>query len=602
MKRRWCLFLTVMLLVGMAGTAVWGLEDEASPDVYMEYSYYTRPKVDEPGYSVSVINAEYEFYLAFFQEDGRLVEGSPLYHLADYWSNARAFDTGDGYALFYHSVLDTLDYVFIEKESLTVRWCASLEIAAEQPYYIYWKGNRSFYIMGYCGDRFIMQEYEIGVTEDFSEREGFPIGEEPVIGNVGGFTRYRQGSVDYIEVFLQDEDAKYIGSLEVFPKDGTILRQRWVEDEDEFYWDQEYIQEWNEALLRLYPDFYQHLFLSGPFLDIYGKQLYLWEGPEYYLGDRLEYYDLSLDETQGELPLAQYAPVSEMRFVQGELLFEDSNVAVILHRATNGMALASPSEEDAMTEEDFIGLQEALSELPYEITVMSRSGEVVAEIPQESFPLMWQDTAEILLSPALDGQFLLGEDAQYLLIRNEEEVYGEAVTFFYNITDAVMIYDSGKAAEDSGTDISARQLDEAEEIATSSDSRPSDPQEEWENDAWIMSVAVIVGIVIFVFVFILVLLLLTKNKSVSALKRRFDHVETAAASATVTRVLKQYGYDEEQFSSYSDVLVTFQDMKNRRYQAMIKKAPIGNTSGYQVGDYILIEYLVKNPTIARSRW
>ena len=111
MKRRWCLFLTVMLLVGMAGTAVWGLEDEASPDVYMEYSYYTRPKVDEPGYSVSVINAEYEFYLAFFQEDGRLVEGSPLYHLADYWSNARAFDTGDGYALFYHSVLDTLDYV-----------------------------------------------------------------------------------------------------------------------------------------------------------------------------------------------------------------------------------------------------------------------------------------------------------------------------------------------------------------------------------------------------------------------------------------------------------------------------------------------------------
>lgn len=215
---------------------------------------------------------------------------------------------------------------------------------------------------------------------------------------------------------------------------------------------------------------------------------------------------------------------------------------------------------------------------------------------------MWQDTAEILLSPALDGQFLLGEDAQYLLIRNEEEVYGEAVTFFYNITDAVMIYDSGKAAEDSGTDISARQLDEAEEIATSSDSRPSDPQEEWENDAWIMSVAVIVGIVIFVFVFILVLLLLTKNKSVSALKRRFDHEETAAASATVTRVLKQYGYDEEQFSSYSDVLVTFQDMKNRRYQAMIKKAPIGNTSGYQVGDYILIEYLVKNPTIARSRW
>ena len=93
-----------------------------------------------------------------------------------------------------------------------------------------------------------------------------------------------------------------------------------------------------------------------------------------------------------------------------------------------------------MTEEDFIGLQEALSELPYEITVMSRSGEVVAEIPQESFPLMWQDTAEILLSPALDGQFLLGEDAQYLLIRNEEEVYGEAVTFFYNITDAVMIW------------------------------------------------------------------------------------------------------------------------------------------------------------------
>ncbi|MFR2465814.1 MAG: hypothetical protein ACLTA1_08580, partial [Clostridia bacterium] len=380
MKRIWCWLLAVTLIVGMTGPAAWGLEDEASPDVYMEYSYYSRPQVEDPGYSVSVINAEYEFYLAFFQEDGRLVEGSPLYHLTDYWSDARVFDTGDGYTLFYRSVLDTLDYVFIEKESLTVRWRASLQIAAEQPYYIYWKGNRVFYIMGYCGNRFIMQEYEIGVAEDFSGKQGFQIGEEPMIGNVAGFTRYRQGSVDYIEVFLQDEDAKYIGSLEVFPKDGTILRQRWTEDEEGFYWDQDYIQEWNEALLRLYPDSYQHLFLSGPFLDIYGKQLYLWEGPEYYLGDRLEYYDLSLDETQGELPMAKYAPVSEMRFVQGKLLFEDSNVAAILHRDTGGMALASPSEEDTMTSEDFEGTQAALGELPYAITIMSRSGEVLAAI------------------------------------------------------------------------------------------------------------------------------------------------------------------------------------------------------------------------------
>lgn len=609
MKRRWCWLLTVMLLVGLTGPAVWGLEDEASPDVYMEYSYYNRPKVEDPGYSVSVINAEYEFYLAFFQEDGRLVEDSPLYHLTDYWSDARVFDTGDGYALFYRSILDTLDYVFIEKESLTVRWYASLQIAAEQPYYIYWKGNRSFYIMGYCGDQFIMQEYKIGGTEEFSENQGFRIGDEPMIGNVAGFTRYRQGSVDYIEVFLQDEDAKYIGSLEVFPKDGTILRQRWQEDEDGFYWDQDYIQEWNEVLLRLYPDFYQHLFLSGPFLDIYGKQLYLWEGPEYYLGDNLEYYDLSLDETQEELPMAQYMPVSEMRFVQGKLLFEDSNVAAILHRDTNGIGLAAPSEEDTMTEEDFAGMQAALSELPYQITIMSRSGEVLAEISQESFPLMWQDTAEILLSPALDGQFFRGDDAQYLLIRNEEEVYGEDVTFFYNISEHVMIYDSGKSAEDSGVAISARQLEEADEITTSSDPGPSEgilpnwnPQEEWENDTWFISVAGIVGIVIFILVLILVLLLITKNKAVSTLKHRFDREETAAASATVTRVLKQYGYDDEQFSSYSDIFVTFQDMKNRRYQAMIKKAPIGNTSGYQVGDYILIEYLVKNPTIARSRW
>ena len=609
MKRIWCWLLAVTLIVGMTGPAAWGLEDEASPDVYMEYSYYSRPQVEDPGYSVSVINAEYEFYLAFFQEDGRLVEGSPLYHLTDYWSDARVFDTGDGYTLFYRSVLDTLDYVFIEKESLTVRWRASLQIAAEQPYYIYWRGNRVFYIMGYCGNRFIMQEYEIGVAEDFSGKQGFQIGEEPMIGNVAGFTRYRQGSVDYIEVFLQDEDAKYIGSLEVFPKDGTILRQRWTEDEEGFYWDQDYIQEWNEALLRLYPDSYQHLFLSGPFLDIYGKQLYLWEGPEYYLGDRLEYYDLSLDETQGELPMAKYAPVSEMRFVQGKLLFEDSNVAAILHRDTGGMALASPSEEDTMTSEDFEGTQAALGELPYAITIMSRSGEVLAAISQESFPLMWQGTAEILLSPALDGQFFRGDDAQYLLIRNEEEVYGEDVTFFYNITDHVMIYDSGKSAEELEGAISSRQLEEAEEIVTSAGSSPSEDilsnwnaQEEWENDMWLVSVAVIAGIVIFVLVLILVLFLLTRNRAASTLKRRFDHEETAAASATVTRVLKQYGYDDEQFSSYSDILVTFQDMKNRRYQAMIRKAPIGNTSGYQVGDYILIEYLVKNPTIARSRW
>ncbi|MFQ9798661.1 MAG: hypothetical protein ACLR23_06640 [Clostridia bacterium] len=85
---------------------------------------------------------------------------------------------------------------------------------------------------------------------------------------------------------------------------------------------------------------------------------------------------------------------------------------------------------------------------------------------------MWQGTAEILLSPALDGQFFRGDDAQYLLIRNEEEVYGEDVTFFYNITDHVMIYDSGKSAEELEGAISSRQLEEAEEIVTSAGSSP----------------------------------------------------------------------------------------------------------------------------------
>lgn len=56
MKRIWCWLLAVTLIVGMTGPAAWGLEDEASPDVYMEYSYYSRPQVEDPGYSVSVIN------------------------------------------------------------------------------------------------------------------------------------------------------------------------------------------------------------------------------------------------------------------------------------------------------------------------------------------------------------------------------------------------------------------------------------------------------------------------------------------------------------------------------------------------------------------
>ena len=144
-----------------------------------------------------------------------------------------------------------------------------------------------------------------------------------------GFTRYRQGSVDYIEVFLQDEDAKYIGSLEVFRKmepssdsDGRRMRR-------DFTGIRITSRSGTKLSCGCIPIPTSISFSAGPFLDIYGKQLYLWEGPEYYLGDRLEYYDLSLDETQGELPMAKYAPVSEMRFVQGKLLFEDSNVAAI---------------------------------------------------------------------------------------------------------------------------------------------------------------------------------------------------------------------------------------------------------------------------------